>query len=139
MHPLKPCLAAIHEFLSAEGYRPEADADGDLTFRADGLNFLFVTEATDPHYARLTLPAIWCLETPTDVQVVRRVVDELNRELKLIKVYVLDEAIWLSVEMLCPDIRQWMDYLPRLIETLVRATRRLAESIHDLKHSKATH
>jgi hypothetical protein len=75
------------EYLSAEGYRPELDGDGDVRFRKEGGTYYITVDEKDERYFRLMYPNFWLLESPAERAKALEVMGEVNATLKVVKVF----------------------------------------------------
>jgi len=89
-----------YEFLQAEGYVPHYDPDGDIVFKSEGMTFLLFASEDDEEYFRMSLPNFWPIESSEERQRVLAAACRVNAELKVVKVYPVDDNVWASVELL---------------------------------------
>lgn len=88
------------EFLKDEGYVPRYDNDGDIVFKVEGLSYILFASEEDPEYFRLVLPFFWKIESPEERQRVLAAACRVNAEIKVVKVYPVEDNVWASVELL---------------------------------------
>ncbi|MEW8977035.1 MAG: hypothetical protein AB2385_01410 [Symbiobacterium sp.] len=87
-------------FLKEEGYVPRYDEDGDIVFKVEGLSYLLFASEDDEPYFRLALPFFWKIESPEEHQRALAAACRVNAEIKVVKVYPVEDKVWASVEML---------------------------------------
>lgn len=89
------------EYLTAEGYRPEIDSDGDVSFKREGRTYFIDATAAekDQKFFRVALPNIFPIENDAMRSKVLAAADYANAKLKVCKVYTVKDNVWLSVEL----------------------------------------
>src|SRR5438045_2642816 len=92
------------EFLREQGYVPRLDDDGDVVFKCEGRTYILFGEEKDEPYFRLVFPAFWPLETAPEEEQARTAINELNAEMKVMKLFVLRDDVWAAVEMFLEPI-----------------------------------
>ena len=92
-------LTPWHEYLVAEGYRPEVDEDGDIRFRHEGRTLYLILDASDLCYLRLSMPGVWECEGPEQERRALEAVNAVNRDLKVVKCVLVDGIVWASAEL----------------------------------------
>lgn len=88
------------EFLKEDGYLPRYDNDGDIVFKVEGLSYLLFASEDDEEYFRLALPFFWKIESSEERQRVLAAASRVNAEIKVVKVYPVEDNVWASVELL---------------------------------------
>lgn len=116
-----------YEFLKEEGYVPKYDNDGDLVFKAEGLSYLLFSADDDPTYFRLALPFFWEVESLTERQRVLHACAVVNAEVKVVKLYVVEEHTWASVEMLIDPPENFKLIFNRCLRILRHGVQRFSE------------
>lgn len=92
-------------YLQQQNFEAYIDRDGDVQFRAYGLNFFLVVDKEDLTFFRLVLPNFWPIESEIEYLTAQEACAEANRLLKGVKIYLRDNNVWLAVEsfMARPD------------------------------------
>jgi hypothetical protein len=116
-----------YEFLKEEGYVPHYDSDGDIVFKAEGLSYLLFAAEDDPAYFRLALPFFWEIESPAERQRVLAAAAVVNAEVKVVKLYVVEDHAWASVEMLVDPPENFKLVFPRCLRLLRHGVQRFSE------------
>ena len=107
----------VKEFLSNEGYRFDVDGDGDIHFKYEGVNLYFTVDKDDQNYFRLIMPNIYQLEG-------NRV-----KDLKVIKAFLVEDRLWLTVELFIDSTPELEDFFPRCMGLLKAGREKIAEEI----------
>ncbi|MBW1882076.1 MAG: hypothetical protein JRJ58_01000 [Deltaproteobacteria bacterium] len=87
------------EYLSAEGYRPSIDGDGDVKFKREGRTYFIIVSEKDPEFFRLVLANIWEIENDVERSRVLQAADHSNAASKVSKVYIVKDNVWVCVEL----------------------------------------
>ena len=85
--------------LSAEGYRPSIDGDGDVKFKREGRTYFIIVSEKDPEFFRLVLANIWEIENDVERSRVLQAADHSNAASKVSKVYIVKDNVWVCVEL----------------------------------------
>lgn len=118
----------VKDFLDNEGYRPKFDSDGDLTFRAEGLHFLYYANNDDQGYFQLVLPGIYDVTDENREQVLQAC-NHVCLDLKVVKAIIIRDSVWLNVEMLLDKNPKVEDLIPRCINMLIGARHSFYEKV----------
>lgn len=95
--------------------------NGVMTFRYKGYAFLFVWNEQDAPYIRLMLPKIATKDNLKEGVKILDVINEYNKKYKTIKMFLLDEYIWLSIEQFIYSRDGAQDLFSRIMSILVLA------------------
>lgn len=115
------------DFLKEEGYLPHYDNDGDIIFKAEGISFLLFAAEDDPEYFRLTLPFFWTIESVEERQRVLQAAAMVNAEVKVVKLYVVEDHAWAGIEMLFEQPEQFKPVFGRAMRMLRHGVQRFTE------------
>lgn len=121
MNHITPAIESLLQHLQAEGYQASIDADGDITFRFEGMSYALCFDAEDPQFAKLILPNVWSLDTPDELQRALAALDEVNRRVKLVKGHTLRGQVWFCIEMLLADQGEWRSFVSRAMRAIAHA------------------
>ena len=95
----------IRHLLEEEGYsKIRVDEDGDLVFKAEGGNYLFVFDAADPRFVRLMFPSFWPIGDESARRTALDAANEITRGCKGARLYVHGGVVSASVDLLVPDV-----------------------------------
>lgn len=117
----------VKEYLASEGYRYEVDSDGDIVFKYQGLTLYFPNNESDPYFFRIIMPNIYTVEGNREK--VLEAVNAVSRDMKVIKAYLVEDRLWLSIEMYIDSTPELNDFVPRCLNILYDGYRRAAELI----------
>jgi len=89
------------DYLTAEGYRPYVDEDGDVIFKSEGLTYIIIIDANDEEYFRLVLPNFWGIESGEELVRALYAANHATQTTKVAKVYVRSDGknTWAAIEM----------------------------------------
>lgn len=115
------------EFLKEEGYVPRYDNDGDIIFKVEGLSYLLFASEDDDEYFRLALPFFWEIESEEERGRVLAAATRVNAEVKVVKVYTVDDNTWASIELLFGSPEHFKPVFGRAIRVLRHGVERFSE------------
>ena len=107
----------VKEYLSTEGYRFDVDGDGDIHFKFEGINLFFTVDKNDQHFFRLIMPNIYTLEN-NRVKVLEAC-NTITRQYKVLKAYLVEDRLWLSIEMFVDSTPEIGDFIERCCNILI--------------------
>lgn len=117
----------VKQFLSNEGYKFDIDGDGDIHFRFEGINLYFTVDNNDQRYFRLIMPNIYQLEGNRTK--VLEAINTVARDLKVIKAYLIEDRLWLAVELFIDSTPELEDFFPRCLGLLKAGREKIAGEI----------
>ena len=79
------------------GIEPKDTTDETISFEYNGLSYLFVSDKSDPYYIRLILPNIENINNANEINVYKNI-NQYNNKFKAVKMSVVENSIWLSIE-----------------------------------------
>ena len=79
------------------GIEPKDKTDETISFEYNGLSYLFVSDKSDPYYIRLILPNIENINNANEIDVYKNI-NQYNNKFKAVKMSVVENSIWLSIE-----------------------------------------
>lgn len=129
-------IAYLEQLLKEEGYLPKIDEDGDLVFKSEGKTLFIPADSNDDEFLRIALPSFWSIDSEEELNVAAKVCCEVNKKVKVAKVFFVGDSVWASVEMFASPIQSVHDVLSRCINVLTLATAdfcraMVAASIHE--------
>lgn len=117
-------------FLNGKGFaKVRVDDDGDVEFRDENFGFYISVSEKDPEFFQLVLPGIWELESPEERARALVAVSDTNRQVKAAKLFVVENNVWISVEMFVEKPEAFMAVFDRSKNTLVGAARIFARAM----------
>jgi len=120
-------IELVKDFLSTEGYRFDIDGDGDIHFKFEGVNLFFTEDKNDQSYFRLIMPGIYKLEGNREK--VLEAISAVNRDLKVLKAFLVEDLLWLSVEIFIDSTPELEDFFPRCLALLKEGREHIAKLI----------
>ena len=91
-------IELVRDWLSSEGYKYELNDDSTgLRFKYQGLMIYFEADKNDEQFFRLLMPDIYTLENNREK--VLEVCNAISSEIKLIKAFLIEDHLFLSIEV----------------------------------------
>lgn len=106
------------QFLKEEGYVPRTDDDGDIIFKVEGGSYLLFAAEDDQEFFRLAFPFFWEIESEEERQRALVAASRVTADMKLAKVYLVEDNVWASVEMLIDPIENFKPVFRRSLDIL---------------------
>jgi hypothetical protein len=119
------------EFLQGEGFRPEVDEAGDISFKCEGRVYYLMVDEDDPAYFRLLFPNFWSIDSEAEHQRAVLAAAEVTAEIKVAKVYVMNADTQAAAEMFLAAPAQLAPVFDRALRALQGAVRRYCEIMQD--------
>ncbi len=117
----------VKQYLSAEGYRYDIDNDGDIHFKFEGINLFFTVDRKDNQFFRIIMPNIYQLEGNREK--VLEAINTVMRDMKVIKAFLIEDRLWLAVELFIDTTPELDDFFPRCMGLMKAARERIAQEI----------
>lgn len=119
----------VKNYLSQEGYRYDIDSDGDIHFKYQGINLFFTDSGSDNTYFQIIMPNIYDVEG--NRMKVLEATNTVTRDIKVLKAYLVENHLWLSIEMFIDSTPEIGDFFPRCLDLLYAGRQRIAREIFD--------
>ena len=120
----------IKEWLTSEGYPYDEDKkNGIISFKCQGKRMCFIIDEKDPLFFRIIMPGIYKIENNRGK--VLEICNEIVSETKVVKAFVVDDDVWLSIEMFIDSNPDIGDFLERCCDILISAYHIFANKIID--------
>lgn len=113
-------------FLSSMGIVSKDTTDETISFEYNGLSYLFVSDKNDPYYIRLILPNIENINNADEIDVYKNI-NRYNNKFKAVKMSVVENSIWLSIEQFLysrENSNNLFFRLMKILETVITEYRR---------------
>lgn len=117
----------VKQYLSSEGYKYEVDGDGDIRFKYEGTNLFFTVDKNDQYFFRLIMPGIYQLEN--NKAKVLEAINTVTRDIKVLKAFLVEDHLWLAVEIFIDSTPELEDFFPRCMGILKTGRERIAQEI----------
>src|SRR5712671_6198274 len=115
------------EFLREEGYVPKLDEDADVVFKCEGRTYILFSEEKDQNYFRLAFPAFWEIESADEEDQAREAMNDLNAKMKVMKLFIVRDNVWASVEMFLSPIASFKPVFARSLALLQQGVNEFRE------------
>lgn len=124
-------LQALYtDFLTAEGYDSFVDSDGDVQFDRDGRTYFIGTNDYDPSFFNVVLLDVWPIESAMERTAALIAVNEVNKQMKVVKGYVTnDDNVWLACELYVDAPGDFAPVFDQCLSTIDTAVDTFTESM----------
>lgn len=120
----------VLNFLKQQGFCPEVDPDnGNILFKFQMANFLFVNNDEDEEFFQLVMPNIFDV-TEDNREMALEAANKLNFSIKVVKASIVNDSIWLFFENLLDKTPDVSDILPRALQILQTARQQYYQNIN---------
>ncbi|PYE52025.1 winged-helix domain-containing protein [Deinococcus yavapaiensis] len=121
---VSPKAAAYLDFLSEEGFRPQLDQDGDVSFKFEGGHYVLFTRDPDPRFFHLLYPFFFEHDPDEDGPRVLATAMHVTKDVKVAKVYPAGgNDVSASVELFLPNADDFKAVLSQSLSALQYAVR----------------
>ena len=117
----------VENWLKDQGFRSERDSDGDLRFRYEGVNLFCCKDDNDKQFLRIIMPGIYKVDG--DRTRVLEAINTISRDIKAIKAFLVEDHLWLAIEMFIDSTPDIDDFIERCLDILVAGRLRIAKEI----------
>ena len=124
-------LQALYtDFLTGQGVDSFVDSAGAVQFDRDGRSYYIGTNSGDPSFFNVVLFNVWPIESATERVTALNAVNEVSKELKVVKGYVTDDDnVWLACELFVEAPADFAPVFDRCLSTLETALDRFADAM----------
>ncbi len=119
------------EHLRQEGYAPHLDDDNDVVFKYEGKTFLLSCDEEDKMFFRLLLPAFWEIESEEEECRVLKNINVINSRMKAMKLIVIHQNVWGSVELFLDPFESFKLILERCLDLLVSGMHEFGKAMRE--------
>lgn len=120
----------ISEYLAQEGLRPQVE-DFGIYFRYQMLNFLIHWDEDDALFLKISVPSIFETDENNRGDALEAL-NTVNIERKVIKGFIVENAVWLTAEQLLDTTPNYDDIIPRTLTMLIQAREAFYESLKNI-------
>ena len=117
----------VENWLKSQGFRSERDSDGYLRFRYEGVNLFCGKDDNDKQFLRIIMPGIYKVDG--DRTRVLEAINTISRDIKAIKAFLVEDYLWLAIEMFIDSTPDIDDFIERCLDILVAGRLRIAKEI----------
>jgi len=126
------------EFLAQQGYRPQIDEDGDVIFKFEGKTLFMAVQAEDPQYFTVVLPKAWSVQDSKERTQVLIAANYANATSKVAKVFVIQDEVWVAVELFLDDPMDFRKLFPRSISAIQTTVNQFVAKMRQLQEATPT-
>lgn len=108
---------AIFDYLKGQGFLPEKTEYG-IAFKFQMMNFIILKDDDDQSFLQLVMPGIYDVTEDTMVDVLIAC-NKVNNSLKVAKIVVNDDSVWVLYEIIIDSTPEYDDLIPRGLQTLM--------------------
>ena len=119
-------IQLVENWLASEGYKHEIDSDGDVKFRYEGHTFWFCP-GKDETFFRIIMPNIYTVEGNREK--VLEAANKVTRDVKVLKAFLVEDNLWLAIEMFIDSSPEVEDFMERCLDILVEGFKMSAREI----------
>jgi len=130
-------ISTIREILAEEGFRPDIDEDGDITFKYQGYSILIMPDEDDELYLRFVLPNFWPIESEAEREQAVETSVKVTRRVKAAKVFPVKDQMWATVEIFLSSEKCLKDVLDRILSVLHVSVETFAEEMRKFSKIEA--
>lgn len=116
-------------FLHEKDFFSKIDEDGDVQFKYDDKTYFLDVDEDDSNFFRLVLANIWPIESEEERSLALRAMDQANNRVKVAKIYMVNDNIWVSVEIFQENPNDYEAYFDRSIEVILRCVEYFKEGM----------
>ena len=117
-------------FLADRGLESFVDADGDVQFDADGRTYFIGTNDYDPGFFNVVMLDVWPVESVTERVTALNALNEVGKQLKVVKGYVTDgDDVWLACELFLEAPGDFAPVFDECLSTLETAVETFADAM----------
>ncbi len=122
------------DYLTAEGYQPTIDADGDVRFKSEGFTYYIIIDDKDERYFRLLFPNFWSIDDGEELARALVAANYATMVTKVAKVYVRNDGkdTSASIEMFVDPPEQFAKTFPRCMSALRTAVNTFVEKMKEM-------
>lgn len=117
----------VENWLKDQGFRCERDSDGDFFFRYNGANLFCCKDDSDKQFLRIIMPNIYKVDG--DRTTVLEAINTIARDIKAIKAFLVDDSLWLAIEMFVDSTPDIEDFIERCLDILIAGGQKIAKEI----------
>ena len=117
----------VENWLKEQGFKNERDDDGDLRFKYQGVNLFCCKDDNDKQFLRIIMPGIYQIDG--DRMKVLEAINTICRNIKAIKAFLVEDHLWLAIEMFIDSTPDIDDFIERCLDILMAGRQHIAQEI----------
>lgn len=87
------------DYLQSEGFRPEIDQDGDITFKYEGKEYYIIVDEDDLEYFTIMSFEVWKIDSPEELLKAQAACVFATRRTKVAKSFITDDKVRFKIEL----------------------------------------
>ena len=120
----------VEAFLKKNGFSYEVNSDnGNIDFRFEMKNYLFINNNDDVEYFQLIMPQIFDV-TEDNRDMAMEAANKMNLNTKIAKACVIEGGVWLFFESALDSSPEIDDVMPRALRTLQYAFQQFYKALN---------
>ena len=116
-------------YLKREGYSPEIDSDGNVTFKLEGGRYVILIDPKDRAFFHLAYFGFWKVETDADRQKALAAANQAMMTTKLAKVLVTKKTVVATVGLFVREPAEFATFFERAVRGVQLAVRKFADEM----------
>jgi hypothetical protein len=130
--PEKKGADVYFKYLTDQGYRPEYDKDGDVSFKKEGGTYLIMVDEKDEQFFQLAYPNFWPLKSDEERKRALEASNFANTKTKVTKVSVTaNNNVWANIELFVAKREDFIPVLDRALSAIGTGIKRFAEKMKE--------
>ena len=117
----------VENWRKEQGFKNERDNDGDLHFKYQGANLYCYNDDNDKQFLRIVMPGIYQIDG--DRMKVLEAINTICRNIKAIKAFLVEDHLWLAIEMFIDSTPDIDDFIERCLDILMAGRQHIAQEI----------
>jgi hypothetical protein len=120
-------------YLREEGYQPEIDSDGDVSFKAEGRNFWIDIDDKDLQSFRIVYSNFWEIESLAEKTRAYEAANYINRTTKVAKVFLnsREDNVSMDVNIFIDKPEDFKIHFYRMLELLISEAREFRDEMRE--------
>ena len=119
------------DYLSEKDLFSKIDSDGDVQFKIESRTYFIEVDESDPYFFRLVLPNIWPIESEVERAQVLKAIDIANSKVKVAKIHIVRDDIWVGVEDFMADPDDYESYFDRSLKMIGQCVDYFKDAMND--------
>lgn len=137
--PEKKDADLYFKYLAEQGYRPEYDKDGDVSFKKEGGTYLVMVDEKDELFFQLAYPNFWPLKSDEERKRALEAANFANTKTKVTKVSVTsNNNVWATIELFVGKREDFIPVFERALSAIGTGIKRFAEKMKEGDQPPAT-
>lgn len=121
----------IFNYLKDEGFVPSYDEDKDIRFKYQMRNFIVSNYADDKQFLQIMMPYIFDV-TAENRRAALEACNKINADKKIVKAVVMNDAVFLSTEILLDSTPEPKAFVMRMLDMLLGSQQTFYNTLREL-------